>query len=167
MRLVSLAVAAGIAFFVCGPILAQTPETVPPANPETPQGQQARYSFNRVDGGFLRLDGVSGQVALCSQRSAGWACETVPEERAAFETEIARLQREVTQLKSEVAALRTPVEPPRPPADLAPRPNDAKSGGFKLPTDEDIKWARAAIQNIWRQFVDMVADMQKDLQRKS
>lgn len=163
MRVLSLFAGLSVlAFLACGPLAAQTPE--PPVTPETPQ---ARYSFNRVDGGFLRLDGVSGQVALCSQRSAGWACQAVPEERVAFETEVARLQSEVTQLRSEIAALRVPAEPPRPPADLAPRQNDAKSSGLKLPTDDDIKWARAAIQNIWRQFVDMVAEMQKDLQRKS
>lgn len=167
MRILSLVVSlmlsllAGTAFLACGPVAAQ--ESAPPANPETPQG---RYSFNRVDGGFLRLDSVTGQVALCSQLSDGWACQAGPEDRAALDSEIARLQSEVTQLKSQVAALRTPAEPPRPPAELAPRPNDAKSG-FKLPSDEDIQWARTAIRNFWRQFVNMVADMQKDLQRKS
>ena len=67
-----------------------------------------RYAFNRVDGGFLRLDNNTGQVAFCSAHAAGWACEVVPEDRAALDKEIARLQDEVAALKQEVAALRAP-----------------------------------------------------------
>ena len=68
----------------------------------------ARYAFNRVDDGFLRLDNVSGQVSFCSQTSAGWACQAVPEDRAALEKEIARLQDEVASLKQQVVAMREP-----------------------------------------------------------
>ncbi len=187
MRILNLAAAGGIAalaLLLSGPLAAQTQESVAEtaqqpapepgndvADPAEPgpgpmTDLHARYAFSRVDGGFLRFDSVSGQVAMCSQLSTGWACQAVPDDRAAFDNEIARLQGEVTQLKSEVAALRTPPEPPRPPAELAPRNDSAKSGGLKLPTDEDIKWARAAIENIWRQFVDMVAEIKKDIQRK-
>lgn len=179
MRIVSLVAVAALAGLACGPLAAQTPEPLPDAagtpaqarpepakEPGSPEAS-ARYAFSRVETGFLRFDSVSGQVALCSQRSAGWACQAVPDDRAALDSEIARLHAEVTQLKSEIAALRAPVEPPRPPADLAPRvEGDAKTGGLKLPTDDDIKWARAAIEKLWRQFVDMVAEFQKDVQRK-
>lgn len=177
MRFLSLAAAAGFAALTCVPLAAQTAEPAPGAAAETPPQEalrepaapeaSARYAFSRVDGGFLRFDSISGQVAMCSQRSAGWACQAVPDDRAALDSEFARLQSEVTQLKSELAALRASSEPPRPPAELAPRAEgDAKTGGLKLPTDEDIKWARAAIQRLWRQFVDMVTDLQKDVERK-
>src|SRR5262252_6143830 len=80
-----------------------------------------RYSFNRVDDGFLRLDNVSGQVSYCRAHAVGWACEVVPEDRAALEKEIVRLQDEVAGLKAKVASLQEP-PPPRPPADLSPAP---------------------------------------------
>ena len=183
MRSLLLAAIAGMVLYTAGPFaaLAQDGEKLPQpavevtrpappavapkdaAAPEAP----ARFSFNRVDGGFLRLDSVSGQVALCSQREVGWTCQAVPEDRVALDNEIARLQDRVTALQTEIAALRAPPAPPRPPADLAPRgEGDANSGALKLPTDDDIKWARAAIEKLWRQFVDMVADFQKDLRRK-
>jgi hypothetical protein len=185
----NLAVAAVITVLNCGPLRAQTPAPdVPPAaaatqdaappvtTPDTaqpPAAQDAappaatgRFIFSRVDGGILRLDSLSGQVTLCSQRSAGWVCQAVPEERAAFDSEVMRLTAEVDSLKAEIAALRARPAPPRPPAELAPRGDQNKTSVLKLPTDEDIKWARAAIEKVWRQFVDMVADFQKDVQRK-
>lgn len=178
MRVMSFAVAAGAALLACGPLYAQAPAPdVPPAVSQdaappvatqdaAPPAATGRFIFSRVDGGILRLDSLSGQVALCSQRSAGWACQAVAEERAAFDSEVARLKAEVDGLKTEIAALRAPTVPPRPPAELSPQANDSKSSMLKLPTDEDIKWARAAIEKVWRQFVDMVADFQKDAQRK-
>ena len=181
MRFLSLAAAAGLAALISAPLMAplmaQTAEPAPGAASETPSQDavrepaapeaSARYAFSRVDGGFLRLDSVSGQVAMCSQRSTGWACQAVPDDRAALDSELSRLQGEVTQLKSELAALRASSEPPRPPAELAPRAEgDPKTGGLKLPTDADIKWARTAIERLWRQFVDMVTDLQKDVERK-
>jgi hypothetical protein len=193
MRSLSLAAIVGVALLAGGPLAAQTQEPektpasaaqdaqppapaaqeappplpAPAATDATPPETSARFSFNRVDGGFLRFDSGTGQVALCSQRPAGWACQPVPEERAALDSEIARLQDRVTALQIEIAALRAPPVPPRPPGDLAPRgEGDSKSGAFKLPSDDDIKWARAAIERLWRDFVDMVADFQKDMQRK-
>ena len=90
------ALAAGLAC-AAAPALAQSA-----TQPNVP----ARYSFNRVDDGFLRLDNSSGQLSFCSPHSVGWACQAVPEDRAALEKEIARLQDEVAGLKKEVAALR-------------------------------------------------------------
>jgi hypothetical protein len=187
MRSQLLAAIAGMALFAGGAsaALAQDTEKLsqPPAEAAAPPPATApkdaagpkdgagpegppRFSFNRVDGGFLRLDSVSGQVAMCSQRTAGWACQAVPDDRAALDGEIARLQERVTALQAEVAALRAPPAPPRPPAELAPRAEGDSKSALKLPTDEDLQWARAAIEKVWRQFVDMVAEFQKDLRRK-
>ena len=98
MRNTRLALAVGLACAAWPAVAQEPPKDAPPA----------RYTFNRVDDGFLRLDAVSGQVTICNQRPAGWACQAVPEDRAALEKEIARLQDEVTSLKSEVATLREP-----------------------------------------------------------
>ena len=122
----------------------------------------SRYTFNRVNDGFLRLDNASGQIAFCSPNSVGWACQAVPEDRAALEKEIARLQDEVASLRTEVAALREP-PPPRPPADLTP-PSDKNAEAAKL--REDIERARVAVEHAWRRLVDMIVNFQKDMMRK-
>src|SRR5450756_1231656 len=96
MRNLTLAIAAVLA---CAASPAPAQDGVPP-------NVASRYSFNRVDDGFLRLDNSSGQVAFCSPHTVGWACQAVPEDRAALEKEIARLQDEVTSMKAEIAGLR-------------------------------------------------------------
>ena len=80
---------------------AEIQESAPPAS-------SSRYSFNRVDNGFLRLDNESGQVAYCNPRAVGWACQAAAIDRAALETEIASLQKQVASLKkldTEIAQL--------------------------------------------------------------
>jgi len=152
------------------------PET--PAAPAAKEGGPVRYSFETVKEGLLRLDRQTGQVAFCSSHAAGWACEPVPEERAALEKEIGRLQDEVAALKRDVAALREPPLPPRPPADLAPRPPakegekpaDKDKGGeltLKLPSQEDVDRATAALQRAWDRVLDMIGQLRNDLSRKA
>jgi hypothetical protein len=124
MRHISLAMAAAMLIGAAGSAPAQAPsesapppaETAPtpvpptppseiaptPSVPLTPPVPPARFTFNRVDGGFLRLDNETGQVAICSQRAVGWGCQAVPEDRAALEKEIARLQDESAKLKNDV-----------------------------------------------------------------
>jgi hypothetical protein len=120
-----------------------------------------RYSFNRVDDGFLRLDNQTGQVAHCGPASIGWACQAVAEDRAALEKEIARLQDEVTSLKQEVASLREPPAP-RPPADLSPPGKSDDAARLR----EDMERARVVLENAWRGLVDMIMTFQKDMMRK-
>jgi cell division protein FtsB len=133
-----------------------------PTQDGTSSAGPSRYSFNRVDNGFLRLDNQSGQVAFCGQHAVGWACEAVPEDRAALEKEIARLQDQVASLKQEVASLREP-SPPRPPGELSP-PADNRDDAARL--REDMERARAALEHAWRGLVDMIITFQKDMMRK-
>lgn len=155
------------------PPAAQAPA---PAKPVAPAPMPpSRFTFERSKDGFVRLDNESGQVAVCAPRSAGWACEAVPEDRAALEKEIGRLQDEVTRmgdemagLRRELAALREP-PPPRPPAELAPPPPSPKDGGpvIKLPSQEDIDRATTALQHAWDRLVDIIGNLKKDLSRKN
>jgi hypothetical protein len=60
----------------------------------------ARYAYHDIDGGYLRLDLRTGEVSTCRQRDGGWICTLAAEERAALESEIARLQRDNALLKN-------------------------------------------------------------------
>ena len=91
-----------------------------------------RFTYHRVDDGYLRLDLRSGEVATCRQREAGWACTLAPEERAALESEIARLQRDNALLKNALLERGLPLPTPgtdapalaaQPPVAQAPQSN--------------------------------------------
>jgi hypothetical protein len=139
----------------------------------------SRFSFNRVENGFLRLDNSTGEVAYCSQTS-GWTCQVVPVDGASnaetakkdlavlngLKTEIARLQEDIAALKKEIAALKEP-PPPRPPADLTPPSDKAPDVTIKLPSSEEMARAREFIESTWRRLVEMIVTMQKDLMCKS
>jgi hypothetical protein len=73
-----------------------------PAAPPLPEDR--RYTFQPVEGGFLRLDGRTGQVSLCTRRTGDFACRTVPDDRAALEEEISRLTAENTRLRETARA---------------------------------------------------------------
>jgi hypothetical protein len=105
------------------------PQEVQPqqAQPQPPESGDSRFAFHRIDNGFLRLDLRTGAVAACSQQPAGWTCVLAPEERAAFDSEIARLQRENAVLKNAMLELGLPLPKgvmpeATPPSAAAPSP---------------------------------------------
>ncbi len=90
-----------LAFVVAGLSVAQAQTA--------PDSENGRYSFSPVSEGLLRLDTRTGQVSLCAKQASGHACNTVPDERAALENEIARLQRENGALKKDMLARNLPL----------------------------------------------------------
>ena len=136
----------------------------------------ARFSFNRVENGFLRLDNDSGEVAYCSAQPAGWTCQPISIQRADIEgakngvvglkAEITRLQEEIASLKKQVAELKEP-SPPRPPADLTPNDDKGSDVTIRLPSSEEMARAREFIESTWRRLVEMLVTIQKDIMRKS
>ena len=137
------------------PAAAPEQGVIPPGTP------RSRFQFSRVRDAILRMDGETGQIALCSPRSVGWACQAAPEDRAALETEIARLQTENRELR-ELAERQVKAPPEKPPETVPP----GKSGELKLPSHEELERARAFIEHAWRRLVEMIENLQKDIQRK-
>ena len=154
------------------PMAAPAPPAVAPAPAmpsPAPGADDARYTFYRVQDSFVRLDSRTGQVSLCRHGGASWTCQAAPEERAALESEIGRLQRDNAVLKKELLArgvelpggLRDPTPPPTPPVARAPD-TEPRGGG-----DSEVERVRAFLERVWRRLVEMVAEIQRDMQRKS
>ena len=127
-----------------------------------PDNEDSRFSFFRTDDGYLRLDGRTGQVSLCTRRPVGWLCQALPEERAAFEAEIARLQGDNAALKKEVLAHDLPL-----PGAVRPDPAAATGSRPPAPTDHEVNQIMGAIENVWRRLVAMIVSVQRDLLKKS
>ena len=119
------------------------------------ENEDSRFTFYRAEGGFLRLDGRSGQVSLCTKHQAGWLCEMLPEERTAFEAEIARLEGNNAALKQVVLAHDLPL-PAGMAAETAPGPGHDR-----------VNRIVSAVGVVWRRLVAMVESVQRDLLKRS
>ena len=125
------------------------------AQTAAPDSENGRYTFNKVADGLLRLDTRTGQVSLCTKKEAGFACNTVPDERTALENEIARLQRENGALKKDMLARNLPL-----PGGVASAPSSEQQRELNLkvplPSDAEIDRVMSAFEKMWRRLVDMV-----------
>ena len=121
----------------------------------TPDSENGRYSFSSVPDGVLRLDTRTGAVSLCARQAAGWACNAVPDERAALENEIARLQRENGAMKKDMLARNLPL-----PGGVSGAPQSAQQRELQLkvplPSDAEIDRMMSAFEKMWRRLVDMM-----------
>lgn len=124
----------------------------------------ARYTFYRVQDAFLRLDVRTGQVSQCAWVSTGWFCQVVPDERAALESEINRLLISNSALKKELLAHGLPL-----PDGIKPDPavNVGNKSDVKMPADGELDRAMGYAEKVWRRLVEMMANLQRDILRKS
>ncbi len=137
-----------------------------------PDNAGGRYIFNRTAEGVVRLDTQSGEVALCTQRTVGWACTAAPEDRALLETEIARLRAENATLKKDLLARGLPLpqgimpEPPGSQNNLAQTQTSQNSITVPLPSDADIDRVTAFANRMWHRFKDLVEHAQQQIQQQ-
>ena len=131
-----------------------------PAAAQSPDTDDKRFSLHKVDDGYLRLDGRTGVVSLCTRPDSGWVCRAVPDERSALESEIGRLAAENAELKRTMLdrGMSLPGLPPRPPADVGV--------GSAAPTDSDIDRVVALAERLWRRTLDVIGNLKRDLADK-
>jgi hypothetical protein len=130
---------------------------------DKPEGDDSRFTFTRTEDGYLRLDGRTGQVSICTRRPAGWTCQTAADERAALEAEMARLQGENAVLKKALLAHNLPL-----PGVVKPEPPAAKTEEPKaLPNDDDFTKMMAFVEKVWRRMVEIITNLQKEAMKKS
>jgi hypothetical protein len=132
------------------------------AETATPDSERGRFTFHHVQDDLLRLDARTGQISTCSKRSGDWTCQAVPDERAALESEIARLQGENASLKQQMIARGVPLPEGMRPDSPGARPQIE----LKLPNEADIDRLMTFIERIWRRLIGMMQNMQKEADKK-
>jgi hypothetical protein len=132
------------------------------AGPDNAGG--ARYSFHKVNEGFIRLDLQTGEVALCGRQTVGWACVAAPEDRIVLENELARLQKENAALKQALLSHDLPL--PSGALVEAPPANDDKHLTLRLPTNEDIDRVVALVGHVWQRLVEAIANAENQVLHK-
>ncbi len=149
-----------------GQTAAQAPAPAPLLS-SAPPAPDARWSFRRVDDGFVRLDNSTGQVAHCTPVHSSWACQAVPQNPAALEKQVAALRAEVESLKQEIARLQA--APPPPPAPPPPAPQ-GPAVSLRMPTHEELARAGTYVADTlsasWHRLVEMIMHFQHDVLRK-
>ena len=138
-------------FVLVSAVVAFAPAAYAQTAPATENG---RYVFNQVSDGMLRLDTRTGQVSLCAKKDTGWACNAVPDERQALESEITRLQRENGALKKDMVARGLPL-----PSGVTGRPPSSQRElnlTVPLPSDAEIDRMMSALEKMWKRLTDMV-----------
>jgi len=159
--------AAAVAIFLglAGAALAQS----------TPDTESGRYALSPIADGVLRLDTRTGAVSTCNNSGTGWACYTVPDERAALDAEIGRLQADNEKLKTQLAERDAPVtgkiEEALPKSDPLKKPEPKVAEGERkieipLPSDRDMDRMMAFLEKAWRRLVEMANRVQKDMSGK-
>jgi hypothetical protein len=113
----------------------------------TPDSENGRFSMSPVSEGVMRLDTRTGQVSLCRKRDV-WTCETVADDRAAYEKEIGRLQQKITGLEAELGR------------------GTNKGSDLKLPTEAELDRVMKFFENVFRRFIGMIEGLQREKQDK-
>jgi hypothetical protein len=148
-----------------------------------PDAENGRYTLSPIEGGVIRLDTRTGAVSTCTNSNAGWACYTVPDERAALDEEIGRLQADNDKLKAQLAAREAAPDKVAPKTDEAlPKSDSLKTPEPKiaegerkieipkieipLPSDRDMDRMMSFLEQAWRRLVDMANRVQKDVSGK-
>jgi hypothetical protein len=133
------------------------------ADDQTPDTAGGRYTLNKVADGFVRLDTRTGEVAMCSQRAVGWACQTAPEDRSTYESEISRLRSENAALKQALLSRGLPLPPAVSPEQSGGHDNDIT---IRLPSNAEIDRAVSYVGQIWQRFVEAFNRAQKQMLNK-
>ena len=144
------------------------------ADEATPDTAGGRYVFEKQAAGqvnsYLRLDTQTGEVALCSPKAVGWACEAAARRprRVRRRIKLARLRSENAALKKEILSHSLPL-----PAGVMAEPlaqNDTPQNTefvIRLPSDVDIDRMMSFVDHVWHTFVEAVERAQKRVFNKS
>ena len=88
----------------------------------------------------------------------------MPDERAVLDAEIGRLQIDNSALKKELLSRNLPL-----PGTVKPDPaaTHADEPRVALPSDAELDRLMAFIEKVWRRFVEMILNVQRDMTKKS
>jgi hypothetical protein len=128
MRQVITVLAFGLGFAIATPVNAQEPSP-------------GRYSMQKSETGFARLDTETGEVTLCQEKNGELVCRMAADERAAFERELDLLTKRIETLEKAVKSGEAAVKPP-------------------LPDDEEIDRAMSIMERMMRKFMEIVKDLE-------
>lgn len=100
-----------------------------------------RYTLEKSESGFVRLDRQTGAVTLCTEADGTLTCRMAADERAAYDEDLARLEKRVEALERQIAD-----------------GTAARSG--ELPSDAEIDRSIGIMERFMRAFFGLVQEFQ-------
>lgn len=100
-----------------------------------------RYTLEKSESGFVRLDRQTGAVTLCAEDQGTLTCRMAADERAAYDEDLARLEKRVEALERQLAD-----------------GTAARSG--ELPSDAEIDRSIGIMERFMRAFFNLVQEFQ-------
>lgn len=126
-------------------------------------GKPGRYTMSPTDGGFVRLDTLTGEMSLCRRTGDTWGCEPMDDSDAADRgSELAELRRENERLKAEIERLDDMLGLGDD-GGAKPAPNVAP--GLRLPTEKQIEDTLDYFTNIMKKFQERLKDLEQGSER--
>ena len=121
------------------------------------QDRGGRYTLSPVDGGFLRLDTVTGAIALCSRKQEQWSCDPVND---AAREEAQKLRSQNEELKAEMKRMEEMILGDAKPAPPAPPGTGPR---VDLPKEEDIDRAIDELERIFKKYRERLREFDRSL----
>lgn len=102
-------------------------------------GGTDRYTLEKSESGFVRLDRQTGAMTLCTEAEGILTCRMGADERAAYDTDLARLEKRVTALEQQLSGERPAI-------------------GEPLPSDAEIDRSIGIMERFMRAFFNLVQE---------
>jgi hypothetical protein len=103
-----------------------------------------RYTMERTDSGYVRLDRRTGEMTLCHERDGQLVCRLGADERTALMQEIERLGDRVAALEERVGDL-------------------GAAGRQATPSPEEFEQTLGMMERFFRRFWEIVRDFERDM----
>lgn len=125
--------------------------------------RSGRYTMTPADGGFLRLDTVTGAVSMCAKRDreGQWACEPLPDAAAAQKRDLERLEAENKALKDEIRQMEEILGlGEKKPGEQGPSQAERAKPSFPLPSEKDVDQAFDYMQRMLKKFQEKLKELE-------
>jgi hypothetical protein len=106
-----------------------------------------RYTLEKTDNGYVRMDRRTGEMSLCEERSGQLVCKLAADERAAFQADTERLEAAIEALEERVTRLES---------GLTTKLDQA------LPTEEEFEKTMGYMERFLRRFMGIAKDFEEE-----
>ena len=108
-----------------------------PAPSLAQEAADARFTLERTESGFVRLDRETGAVSLCRDQDGTLTCRMAADERAAYEKELELLTGRITALERRL---------------------DALPSSKALPAEAEIEQGLSVMERFMRRFMEIIEE---------